>query len=203
MISRVKKTVTKNGRSAGMPMAMITLEDLEGQIDGVLFAETYADAIAKFPGSVAPEQIVFVKGKIDKRRETPSLMVSEVIPVEHSIPKLTTGLVVRLDRLRHDPQSVPQIKPILGQYTGKLPVYLQIALPDHRKVTMRLNGGAGITASADLVGDLDHLLGSGSAELIGPGSKRARRIQQQQLFAGADSAPAQEEEALIEPTDDL
>src|SRR5205807_2205668 len=43
MINRVKKSVTKNGRSAGMMMAMITLEDLEGQIDGVLFAETLAD----------------------------------------------------------------------------------------------------------------------------------------------------------------
>jgi len=33
MISRVKKVVTRNGRSAGMQMAIITLEDLDGQID--------------------------------------------------------------------------------------------------------------------------------------------------------------------------
>ena len=39
MISRVKKVITRNGRSAGMPMAIITLEDLEGQIDATAFAE--------------------------------------------------------------------------------------------------------------------------------------------------------------------
>ena len=33
MIARVKKVVTKNGRSAGMQMAIITMEDLDGQID--------------------------------------------------------------------------------------------------------------------------------------------------------------------------
>jgi DNA polymerase-3 subunit alpha len=198
MIARVKKTVTKNGRSAGMPMAMITLEDMEGQIDGVLFAETYADAIAKFPGSVAPEQIVFARGKIDKRRETPSLMVSELIPVDQSVSKLTTGLVVRLDHLRHDPQLVPQVKPILGQHGGKLPVYFQIAFADRRKVTMRLNGGTGITASINLVDDLDHLLGSGSAELIGPGSKRVKRLQQQQLFNETASTEAEEPELAAE-----
>ena len=30
MISRIKKTVTKTGRSAGQPMCILTLEDLEG-----------------------------------------------------------------------------------------------------------------------------------------------------------------------------
>ena len=54
MINRVKKSVTKNGRSAGMSMAMITLEDLEGQIDGVLFAETLADITKRYPESVSP-----------------------------------------------------------------------------------------------------------------------------------------------------
>src|SRR5207249_6917461 len=33
MITRLKKVITKNGRSAGMPMAIISMEDLDGQID--------------------------------------------------------------------------------------------------------------------------------------------------------------------------
>ena len=47
MISRVKKVVTKNGRVAGMQMAIITLEDLDGQIDGTMFAETFAEVSAE------------------------------------------------------------------------------------------------------------------------------------------------------------
>src|SRR5438270_2430034 len=90
MISRLKKTVTKNGRSAGQHMAIITLEDLDGQIDGTVFAENYAQICVKYPTAVAMESIVFVKGKVDKKRETPSLLVNEIIPITDAIPKLTT-----------------------------------------------------------------------------------------------------------------
>src|SRR5581483_7750658 len=89
MISRLKKVITKNGRSAGMPMAIITLEDLDGQIDGTMFAETYAEICQKYPTAVALESIVFVRGRIDRKRETPSLLINEVIPIADALPRLT------------------------------------------------------------------------------------------------------------------
>jgi DNA polymerase-3 subunit alpha len=196
MISRIKKTITKNGRSAGMAMAMITLEDLEGQIDGVLFAETFAEVNEKYPGAVAAESIVFVKGKLDKRRETPSIIVSEVIPVEASIDRLTTGILLRLDRIRHQPQVVAQLKPILGQYRGRLPIFVQVAMPDQHKVILKVNGDMAVKPSMNLIGDLEQLLGSGSVELTGAGTKRVKRLQQQQLFRDAE-ASAQDEETLL------
>ena len=49
MINRVKKVITKNGRIAGQKMAIITLEDLEGQIDGVILAETLREVTEKYP----------------------------------------------------------------------------------------------------------------------------------------------------------
>src|ERR1019366_813038 len=55
MISRLKKVMTRNGRSAGMQMGIITLEDLEGQIDGTLFAETFAEVNQKYPDALANE----------------------------------------------------------------------------------------------------------------------------------------------------
>src|SRR5206468_9119258 len=87
MISRVKKVITRNGRSAGMPMAIITLEDLEGQIDGTMFAETFAEISQKYPDAVAAESIVFVRGKVDRKRETPSLLVNELVPISESVSR--------------------------------------------------------------------------------------------------------------------
>src|SRR6185369_6120916 len=113
MINRVKKSVTKNGRSAGMTMAMITLEDLEGQIDGVLFAETLADVLKKYPDCIGVEKIVFLRGKIDRRRETPSIVVNDAIPVEEAISRLTTSLGLRLDPGRHSAEVAGQLDPLL------------------------------------------------------------------------------------------
>src|SRR5262249_50648628 len=102
MINRVKKTVTKTGRSAGMQMANITLEDLEGQIDCTIWAEQLENLVKRFPDMVAMESIVFVKGKIDKRRETPCLIVNDMLPVSEAVTKLTTAIAVKLDRAKHN-----------------------------------------------------------------------------------------------------
>ena len=81
MINRIKRTVTKNGRSAGQPMCIVTLEDLEGQIEATIFSETLAEITERFPKLVAAEQIVFLRGKVDKRRETPGILVNELFPI--------------------------------------------------------------------------------------------------------------------------
>ncbi len=139
MINRVKKSVTKNGRSAGMTMAMITLEDLEGQIDGVLFAETFADVCKKYPDAVAVESIVFLRGKIDKRRETPSIVVNDVIPVADAVGKLTTAVAIRLDPLRHAPDVAMELEQLLKRHKGNTEVYLQVATRPDQRVVMRLD----------------------------------------------------------------
>jgi len=177
----VKTSVTKNGRSAGMKMAMITLEDLDGQIDGVLFAENYAEACEKYPDAVKLESIVFIKGKIDKRRETPSIIVNEVIPVADAVQKLTTGVMLKLDHARHTPDLIPQLKPVLGKHSGKAEIYLQVTMPDAKKVAIKLRE-TGLKPSAQLLSDLQMVVGDGNVQWIGQGTKRIRKIEQQRLF---------------------
>jgi DNA polymerase-3 subunit alpha len=206
MINRVRKVPTKTGRSAGQLLAMITLEDLEGQMDAVLFADTLAEVNGKHPDSVAVEQIVFLKGRIDRRRETPSIVVSELIPIEQAVSRLTTGLLVKLDGARHEPGIVRQIKPILSKYTGRLPIYIEICLPSSGTTVLKINGDMGVKAKERLLEDLDGVLGAGGAQLIGAGTKRQRRLAQQQLFkedaAIQEATAAAAEELLSEPSAD-
>ena len=86
MLSRVRPTLVKNGRSAGSKMAMLTLEDASGnKVDAVCFADTYATN-ANFLESDA---VVFLKGKVDRRREEPNIIVDRVIPVTEARAALT------------------------------------------------------------------------------------------------------------------
>src|SRR5258706_832121 len=138
MIKRVKTSITKNGRSAGQKMGWITLEDLEGSIEGVLWAETLADITAKYPDVISPEKIVFVKGRVDRKRETPSLQINEVIPVEEAIAKLTTSLVVKLDERKHKEDVVEQLGAVVKQHGGRTPLWASVAMEAGKTVTLRL-----------------------------------------------------------------
>jgi len=192
MISRVKKVITKNGRSAGMPMGIITLEDLDGSIDGTMFAETFAEVTQKFPDVVSVESICFVKGKVDKKRETPSLMINEIIPVAEAAARLTTAVAIKLDPIRHSTEVVSQLEEAMKRHKGGIEVFLQVQTGPESKVTMRLNKERFVKPTRELVDDLDTLLGSGSVQLCGAGTKRRKKQQQQQLFR---------EEASAEPTE--
>ena len=191
MISRVKKVVTKNGRSAGMPMAIITLEDLDGQIDGTAFAETFAEVIAKYPTAIAPESIVFVKGRVDKKRETPSLLINEVIPIADAVARLSTGFAIKLDPIKHTPAVLAELPGVLSRHKGNLAVYFVIKTATG-KATLQSDRQHAIRPSVDLIGDLERILGSDCVDLAGEGRRRMKRLEQQKLFKedAVDEGPA-------------
>ncbi len=93
MLTRVRTVVTQRGRSAGQNMAMIAIEDATTHMEGVAFAETFAT----YAPLLEVDRVMFIKGKIDRRRESPNLIVDEVIPIGMAAQKLTTGIRVIVD----------------------------------------------------------------------------------------------------------
>ena len=191
MIARVKKTLTKNGRSAGQPMAMLTIEDLDGQMEGTIWAETLQQITAKYPDLVSADRIVFIKGKVDHRRETPNIVVSEMFPAEEAVAKLTTGVALHVEAGRHPAEVLSQLKPILQKHRGGAQVFVQVAMPDAREVTLKLSRDFYVSTANGLVSELEAVLGPGSVKLAGDGSRRVKeRMQQQQLFeSSAEESP--------------
>jgi DNA polymerase-3 subunit alpha len=85
MVSRVQVRRTKRGQTAGERMASLGLEDHTGKIEAVAFPE----AFAKLEPLLREDTILFVRAKVDRRREEPSLVVSHAIPLEEAPQKLT------------------------------------------------------------------------------------------------------------------
>ena len=63
-------------------------------MEGLVFSEPYVAA-----GSLlTKENIVLLKGKIDRYRQQPSLIVSEVLPVEDAVGRLTRAVRIVIGR---------------------------------------------------------------------------------------------------------
>jgi DNA polymerase-3 subunit alpha len=192
MLSAVRAKVAKTGRSAGQRWAILELEDLDGKIEGMCFAEAFADISQRYPGVLANERIVFMRGKVDKRRETPCLMVNDVIPIESAVERLTTSIGVKIDRVRHTSEIFGDLKGVIKKHAGTKELFVQVQTADGKKVSLRVNGELGVRLTKDLVDDLEQLLGNGSVQLGGDGQKRMKRLAQQQLFKDAELAAVTE-----------
>jgi DNA polymerase-3 subunit alpha len=172
MLARVKRTVTKTGRGAGAAMAMITLEDFDGPVDGVLFPDTMERVTQKGANILTEGNIVFVKGKIDRRRETPSIIVDDLIPMADAAAKLTTDVRIRLAE-SHGPELIPRLKAIFSRHRGGIPVSLIVPANGAGRVTIKLDRSDwGVRPEQGLIDELKAEFGADRVSLIGEGSRQ-------------------------------
>ena len=122
MITKIRYNLTKNGRNAGSKMAVFTLEDLQGQIEVVLFPDT----LTELAPLLIEDTVVFVKGKADYRRERPNIIAAEMIPIEKAREKLAKGVRIKLDAREVTQEKVMQIRSICQYHKGSRPLSVVI-----------------------------------------------------------------------------
>jgi len=122
MIAKIRYNVTKTGRNAGSKMAVFILEDLQGQVDVVMFP----DILNRFSGVLVQDAVVFVKGKLDWRREKANILALELIALDEVRNKLAAMVRIRLDATDVTEEKVTAIRSICQHHKGKSPVYVAV-----------------------------------------------------------------------------
>ena len=103
MVQGVRTIVTKNGRSAGQKMGILTIEDAGGTADAVMFAEVYA----RFGHLTDTDQPKFFMGRLDHSRGDPQVILDRVVPIDgHPLEQGTIQVMVRASRLNGDAGAV-------------------------------------------------------------------------------------------------
>ncbi len=183
MISKVRTVVTKTGRSAGRRMGIVTIEDLSGQVEVILFPND----LERFQPLLALESVVFVRGQVDRRRQEPSLRVSEVILLDEADERLSAMVLVRMDPTT-TADTLREMSELVKRYRGDRPIYLQMWTRDGMKVTIRAGSGCGVRPSAEFLQAAEEIVGAGCVEAL-----PAIRVQPQPLTE-PESMPAAPEE---------
>jgi DNA polymerase-3 subunit alpha len=184
MITRVRTTTTKNGRSAGSKMAFVTLEDLKGSVEAVVFSSDFE----RFGTMLKAEELVFLRGRVDRRREQPSLRVSEVIEIDRAPEQLTETVLVRIDCSLVTEQALHKLAEICRAHPGSCPLVLEMTTAAGLTGTIKCNGQmGGVCPNAQFRGLTEELLGSEHLVLIAP-SRRARSIPEVEQPAEAEDA---------------
>jgi DNA polymerase-3 subunit alpha len=151
LITAVQRKVTRKGDT----WAIITVEDLEGAINVMLFPSTYQLAAPM----LVEDTIVVVKGKVRRNEDVPEISGTEV-----SVPDLTQGddgpVVISLQANRCTPPTVEQLKEVLSTHPGVAEVHLRLTTKASTKV-LRLDPRLRVTPSPSLMADLKALLGPG------------------------------------------
>ncbi len=149
LVTSVQRKVNKRGDI----YAIVTVEDLEGSIEVMMFSSAYQLSAHL----LSNDAIVLIKGRIRRREDRLELSGSEVI-----VPDLTEGptgpVVISMPVNRCTPPTVQQLKEVLRTHPGMTEVRLRLQGAENTKV-MRLDDRLRVTATPALMADLKALLG--------------------------------------------
>jgi DNA polymerase-3 subunit alpha len=151
LVTSVQRKITKRGDS----WATITLEDLDGAIEVLLFPSTYQLASTL----LVEDSVLRIKGALSRDKDQPELRAQEV-----TVPDLSGGpsgpVVISLPSTRCTPPTVAQLRDVLGTHPGVTEVRLRL-LSREKTTVMRLDDRLRVTPSPALFADLKQLLGPG------------------------------------------
>jgi len=122
MITKVRTHITQRGRNAGSKMAVFVLEDLQGEVEVVLFSEV----LNRFAALLLPDQLIFVRGTVDCRRGKPNIIAQELITLEEVGERLAGKVSIRLHAGDVTEEKVAMIKSLCLRHRGKSAVYVAV-----------------------------------------------------------------------------
>ena len=133
--------------------AIVTVEDLEGAIECLFFPSAYMTVSTM----LTHDAVVVVKGRVNRRDDTPSIYASDLL-----LPDVSEGprgpVVVTIDSNRATTDKIEELKSVLSSHPGSTEVRVRLSQPG-RSVLMRLEDAYRVNATESLFGDLKVILG--------------------------------------------
>jgi DNA polymerase-3 subunit alpha len=162
IVAACKRIRTKSGTQ----MMFATLDDVEGQVEMLVFKADQAESAAV----IAPDAIVLVRGRLDhKDRGETKLVVQEAERFEPDRAEIARAgaastpagpLRLSIDAAAFENGLVEELKTVFEHHKGDADVHLAIHTGAGEPMVIKLGDGYRVNPSSGLRAELDHLLGA-------------------------------------------
>lgn len=151
IVSALREIATKKGDRMGF----ITLEDLKGTVDVVVFPEAYLTAHAWLKG----ERPILVTGTVDEGEETNKIIAKQIFPLEEAPQILTRSIHLRLASAEATAKQLAALKSLLGRFKGPCPAFLHLVNANEIETILKLPEDLKVDPSPHLVTSIQQLFG--------------------------------------------
>jgi DNA polymerase-3 subunit alpha len=141
----------------------------------------WPEEFAKLGELVKNDQIGFVKGTLDRRREPAELIITKIMAIETAAAELARGVVVRLHKGIHQAADLERLLRFVRVRPGHLDLFLEIVGIEHvRRAVYKAGASLRIRYNERLTSEMEDLIGPGNVRLLGQrgATTRVERIAQ-------------------------
>ncbi|MDP9228802.1 MAG: DNA polymerase III subunit alpha, partial [Actinomycetota bacterium] len=162
IVSEFKRHKTKRGD----PMALVTLDDIEGQVETLVLGQAYTGSVE----FLAADVVVLVRGRLDHQERGQTKLIAQEVelfePNEDEVAKARVArahesIVLRIHAGEFGASLVDELKAVFENFPGDSEVLLEMETREGKR-RLRFGDGYRVKPSASLRAELDALLGSGA-----------------------------------------
>ncbi|MGC9061949.1 DNA polymerase III subunit alpha [Calditerrivibrio sp.] len=157
IIKNIKTHFTRTGEK----MAFVTLEDLEGSFDIVVFASLYKEYIH----ILEEDKIIIVKGRYSSNGENRSVVANEILEPNEAMEKLITSITIYLNLTGFTEDRILKLKNIIDNYNGESIVKFVLEQTGKFKAHLKINSNLKVKPCLALFSQLDDFLGENRYEI--------------------------------------
>lgn len=152
IIHKVKHTITKR---TGEKMAIMMMEDLEGNVEVLVFPSSYKN-VSKFIRINFP---VFVDGRLNLKEERPKIIVEDIVPLEEARPRFTQSISIDIFSIGMENEILEKLKSVFQKYKGNIPVYLNISTKKNGSYRILVDKDLFVSPTNEMVAELEEVIG--------------------------------------------
>jgi DNA polymerase-3 subunit alpha len=158
IITTVKSMLTKKGDR----MAYLTLEDLLGVVEVIVFPDLYKNA----GDLIVPERLVRITGTVDRGDKGTKIRGSKIEPLAEVQTQTIKRVLVRLTNRLDVTEQLPRLREVFKRHPGGTTVSLTLRVDPALEAETAPLPNLMVTPSERFVADVEEVLGKGAIFLL-------------------------------------
>lgn len=135
--------------------ASFTLEDLEGQVDVLVFPKTYRTC----EDELAADRPAMVEGRLEVEEDRVRVIADAVSPLEQLREKRVEAVQVRLDAADLDDALVARLRKTIDAHPGDTALLFEVARPGSYRMLARAESSVRVSPTRRFTEELEEVLG--------------------------------------------
>ena len=157
MVAGVVSNINERPTKRKDIMCYITLEDLQGSVNIIFFADVYK----KFYSLLHAEEPIVVTGIIDIGDESPKIIAQEAVPLSKSMENPYKQVRFMINADKATPENIISLNEAIKKYSGKYEGYMHI-INGKSETIVYLGDQSRLDISDKLKKEVDGILGEGT-----------------------------------------
>ncbi len=158
VVRATKELSTKKGERMGI----LTIEDMTGSIDVVLFPELFK----KIYFYIDPLEPFYFRGRIDGDEDGMRIVAEEVEFLKDILAGKIKGVELDVDGKAFSLKDIAKIKETIEKFRGDCPLYITLHIPGEGRVRIKAGVDYGIDPGDEFLKEIEPILGKGKVKFI-------------------------------------